>query len=308
MLRTMNVIFGATGKVSGAAAAALRGRGLPVRAVVRDAARATRLAQEGCAVATADLADGRGVEEAMHGAEGVLVICPVSPGSRDVLGDAERTIEILGRAIEAARPRRVVAISDYGAHHPSGTGITVLFHRLEARLGSTPAATTFLRSAEHMQNWARYAGPARAEGILPSLSHPVTRLFPVVSAFDVGVVAAEILAAGDEPSRLTRVLHVEGPRRYAATDVARVLEGIVGRPVIAEPLESGSWMPALMSAGLSESYARLVAELAEAHNAGLIDIEPGGDVRRGPTELAEALPAFLAARVNKRAATTPAPA
>ncbi|QSQ25092.1 NAD(P)H-binding protein [Pyxidicoccus parkwayensis] len=285
----MFVIFGATGRVGGAAAAELRRRGLRVKAVVRDAAQGARLAQLGCELATADLNDSRSVARALEGAEGALVLCPLRP-SEAPRAEALRIIDSLGEAIEASRPRAVVAISDYGAHLPTGTGITLIFHQLEARLREAPTAMTFLRSAEHMHNWKRHVRAARERGVLPSLHHPVTRRFPTVFAPDVGLVAADLLASAEGNAKQARVVHVEGPRRYSAQDIAEVLARHLGRPVVAEELARERWEPTLAPAGLGEEYARLVAELQDAHNAGRIEVEAGaGEVRRGTTELAEAL-------------------
>jgi len=283
------VICGATGKIGGAAARALRSRGLAVKALVRDAERAGALAEIGCTLATADLRDGPAVTEAFRGAGQVLVICPLRASADDVAGDAQQIIAVLGAAIEAARPGGVVAISDYGAHVPQGTGVTMILRRLEERLRGISTPITFLRSAEHMQNWLRQLQAARDHGILPSLHHPVTRSFPTVSAFDVGVVAAEILGAPVAHSLVPRVIHVEGPRRYCADDFAGVFARRLAHPVVARAVPRADWERALAAAGLGSSYANLVIELQEAHNAGLIDIESGGEVRRGTTELASAV-------------------
>jgi hypothetical protein len=54
------------------------------------------------------------------------------------------------------------------------------------------------------------------------------------------------------------------------------------------------WEAILTRGGLSESYARLVTELYEAHNAGRIDAERDvGEIRRGTSELADALRRFV---------------
>ncbi len=283
----MIVLFGATGRVGGAAAAELRRRGVAVRAVTRDVAKGARLAEAGCEIVAADLYDERTLRPVMEGADGVLLVCPPRAGSTDVLADAQRIIDAAASAIAAVKPGAVVAISDYGAQHPSGTGITTLFHRLETCLRQTSVPTTFVRSAEHMQNWMRYAPIARERGILPSMHHPTTKLFPTVSAHDVGLEAANILANGAGASS---VVHVEGPTRYSAIDVAAAFASLMGRPVSAEALPREAWAHALVGAGLGASYARLVVELQEAHNAGRIDDEKGvGELRRGRTTLSEAL-------------------
>lgn len=295
----MIAVLGATGKVGGAAAAELRGRGLPVTAVVRDEERAGPLVRIGCAIATADLDDPPAVARALAGAESVLLVCPPRPAAVDLMADGERLVETLGAAVEAARPRTVVAISDYGAHLPSGTGIALLFHRLEQRLRRTGVSTTLLRSAEHMQNAARYLHTARTHGILPSLHHPRTKLFPAVSALDVGTLAAELLASPRLPEGAVRVLHVEGPRRYSADALAATFAELLGRPVTAEALPRDRWEPALLAGGLGPSYARAVAEMQDAHNEGRIEVEAGGEVRRGTTDLAEVLGALLKRRDDR---------
>jgi NAD(P)H dehydrogenase (quinone) len=287
----MLVIFGATGNIGGAAAQELRRRDRKVRVALRDVAKGKSLAELGCDIVGSDLCDTSSVARAIDGAEGVLVIVPLAPTAQDPLADAVQLIESAARAISAAKPGRVVVISDYGAHVPANTGITMIFHRLEQRFGALPVPMTFLRSAEHMHNWLRYVRSAREHGLLPSLHQPVDRLFPSVDAADVGRVAADLLAAdnGQERRSSPRVVHVEGPRRISAQDVAQALAKLVGRDVMAEAFPRDRWLAALRGGGLGERYAQLIAELQDAHNAGLIDSEAGGEVVHGSTELADAL-------------------
>ena len=270
----MIAVLGATGKIGRATIAKLRKQGVPVRAVVRDPVKAADLAL-GAEIVVADLADTRAVRAAIRGADAVQVIVPTNPRAVNPGGEMMRTIEAVGAALEHTEPDYVVAISDYGAEIPAGTGITLLFRFLEERLRRVPADVTFVRSAEHMQNWVRQVPTALRTGTLATLHHPVTKCFPTVSASDVGLVAADLLL---EPA--TRVVYVEGPRRYTARDVAEAIG------VEVTELPEAEWVPTLTRGGISESYARLVAELYVAHNAGRIDIEDSvTDVRRGPTEL-----------------------
>jgi NAD(P)H dehydrogenase (quinone) len=283
----MFAILGATGKAGGATARALRARGLPVRAIVRDRSRARDLEAIGCAIAVADFRDAAALSEAIEGCEAVQAICPVSPQGEDPAADMRAIVDTIARALGIARPARVLAISDYGAEQSAGTGITLAFHYLEARLRETSAAPIFLRSAEHMQNWARLFKTVAATGILPSFHHPLTKLFPMVSAQDVGVAAADLLMAAGAHAR-PRVVYVEGPRRYDAHDVANALGGAFGRAIVAYNLPRPEWTAALVRGGLSPAYADLVVELYDAHNAGLIEVERGAtDVRRGATDFAD---------------------
>jgi NAD(P)H dehydrogenase (quinone) len=280
-------VLGATGKIGRATIRALRQQHVPVRAVVRDPAKATDLGS-GVEIAVADLADTRAVRAAIDGAETVQVICPTNPRATNASGEMVRMIEAMCAALEHSEPDYIVAISDYGAEVPQGTGITMLFRFLEERLRRVRADVTFVRSAEHMQNWARQVPTALRTGTLATLHHPVTKQFPTVSAFDVGLVAADLLL---EPA--TRVVYVEGPRRYSAQDVAEAIG------VKVTELPQAEWVQTLTRGGISESYAQLVAELFVAHNAGRIEVEDGvTDVRRGTTELRDVLREIADQRVE----------
>jgi uncharacterized protein YbjT (DUF2867 family) len=248
-----------------------------------------KLTQIGCEVFSADLREIKAITRALEGADGALVICPLKTDAADVSGDARSLIDGLAHDIDAARPMQVVAISDYGAHVPSGTGITLIFRYLEEQLSRLPVPMIFLRSAEHMQNARRYLGVVRAKGILPSLHHPLTKIFPTISALDVGLVAAELLSEPKQHSSGKRVIRVEGPRRCSSEELASVLSKLVGKPVGALAWPREQWTSALTSGGLGPSYAQLVTELQDAHNVGLIDVEPGGEVRRGTTDFEAAL-------------------
>jgi len=207
----MFAVLGATGKAGGAAIRALRQNGLAVRAVVRDRAKAHELEALGCEIALADLGDAKALAKAIDGATAVQAICPVCPQGDDPAKTMRAFVDTLRSALIAARPAHVLAISDYGAERSAG--ITLAFHYLEAQLRNTCPALTLLRSAEQMQNWARLFKTAAETGVLPSMHHPLIKQFPMVSAQDVGLVAADLLASPNGP-QTQRIVRIEGPRRY----------------------------------------------------------------------------------------------
>ena len=241
----------------------------------------------------ADLNEAAAIKIAIRGADAVQVICPVQAQAEDAAGAMEKTIDAIASALTEIRPAKVLAISDYGAQVSDGTGITMIFHYLEEQFRRLPSSVTFLRSAEHIQNWARIIKVASETGVLPSLHDPVSKRFPTVSAQDVGGVAAQLLTDGATVSA-PRVVHVEGPRRYDANEVAATLGNILGREVVARELPQSDWIPILTRAGAGPSYARLVVDLYVAHNAGRIDVEPGAtDIRFRTTELRDVFTSLL---------------
>jgi NAD(P)H dehydrogenase (quinone) len=281
-------IFGASGKVGGTAASEIQRRGLQARAVVRDPVKAARLAELGCEIAMADLRDTKALRTALDGANSVLVICPMTPKAPDPLTDPYRTIDTITETIAEVQPRHLVGISDYGAHHSTGTGVALIFHRFEQRLGATGVATTFLRSSEQMQNWARFIRSVTKDRVLPIFHQPRTRPLPLVSAPDVGLIAADILIEPTRESGATRVIHVEGPQRYSPNDLVDTFRDLTGNPIVGREVPRHDWASHLINVGLSEAYAELVAEMYDAHNAGRIEVEPGGEIRRGSTPLMKA--------------------
>jgi NAD(P)H dehydrogenase (quinone) len=288
----MIVIFGASGKVGRATAAALCSSGHAVRAVVRNAEQGSDLARLGCEITIADLLDKTSVANAIRSADAVQILCPVPVAEPHPAETMHRVIDVFVEALRANPPSRVLALSDYGAELESGTGITMLFHAMENHLKTVVENLTLLRAAEHMQNWARVLPVALSTGILPSLHHPLSKRFPTVAAEDVGRLAAELLLDAGYPDA-RRTVSVEGPRRVSALDVARTLSEVSGREITAHELPRDQWTPTLQRAGLSADHATLITDLYDAHNAGRIDVQALGERRFGLTELSEVLTSIL---------------
>jgi NAD(P)H dehydrogenase (quinone) len=177
----MFAILGASGKVGRATIEKLRAQGAPVRAVLRESSNKADLERLGCEIAFADLRDADAIRKAIDGANAVQVICPPNNRAKDAASDMANIIDAITAALMVVRPESVLAISDYGAQVDSGTGVTMAFHYMEARLGTLAGALIFLRSAEHMQNWGRVFKPALETGVLPSFHHPVSKIFPTIS-------------------------------------------------------------------------------------------------------------------------------
>lgn len=300
----MFVIFGAAGNVGRVSAAALRRAGREVRAVVRNGKQGDTLAAIGCEIAIADLLDPTSVARAIEGAYGVQILCPVPHADADSSTTMRRMIDVSADALRANPPHRLLALSDYGAEHPSGTGITTLFHYLETQLAPVGSQLTFLRAAEHMHNWARMLPVALARGVLPSLHHPLSKLFPTVAAHDVGLLAAELLL-DDRPAKMSpRVVSIEGEARVSALDIARTLGELAHRQIAAHEVPRGEWAAMLQGAGLSENHARLITDLYDSHNAGRIDVETEVSERRfGATALVDVLASILARMAETATAT-----
>jgi NAD(P)H dehydrogenase (quinone) len=288
----MFAIIGAAGNVGYATSSALRQAGVPVRAILRDAAKAARLREIGCEIAMADLQDPGSLSQAIGNADAVQIIVPVSPQAKDPAEDLRRSIESVAAALAQARPKRVLAISDYGAHVADDIGMPSIFHDFEARLRRLGGHKQILRSAEHMHNWGRAIPAALASGTLPSFQDPIDMQQPTISAQDLGLISAKLLLRPDSGHDVD-VIHAEGPRRYSASDVATAVSQLSGRTVHAQAVPRSQWNEAF--GRMPGSLAELLMKANEAKNkGGLVDVEPKvGEVIYGSTELIDALRPLL---------------
>lgn len=281
----MYAVLGASGKVGREVVSTLCAAGASVRAIVHERPADGLL---GCDIVHCDISDQVALSRALAGVHGVHVIVPTGRPGQDVPAQMRRCIEAIAQALEQAAPSRVLAVSDYGAHRADGTGLPALFHVMEARLSSLAVDLVLLRSAEHMENWARLIRRVEQTSALESMHHGIGKLFPTVSARDVGRIAAEILL--EHWPRGRRIIHVEGPRRYSAEDVAAAFSSLLGRDISAIALDRRIWEPTLERAGLAASTAREIAVTFDACNAGLVDVDPQhGDLRTGSIPLVDAL-------------------
>jgi NAD(P)H dehydrogenase (quinone) len=65
---------------------------------------------------------------------------------------------------------------------------------------------------------------------------------------------------------------------------------VARRRIVARELPRSDWVAALQRGGVGASYAELVTELFDGHNAGRIDAQhDAGEVRHAPTGLRAAL-------------------
>ncbi|KAF4451656.1 2-succinyl-5-enolpyruvyl-6-hydroxy-3-cyclohexene-1- carboxylate synthase [Fusarium austroafricanum] len=285
----MFAIFGATGKVGYATAAALRQAGMQVRAIVRNESKAGPLREIGCEIVIANLYDPESLTEAFRNADVVQIILPPTMDAADPAEKLREGINNLANALEKTRPRRLLAISDYGAHVENDIGMPTICRGLEERLARIGGHKIFLRSAEHMQGWERVIPAVKESGKLPTFHSSVDKPFPTISAPDLGPIATRLLLRPLDRSGVD-VVHAEGPKRYCAADVANELGGHLGRIIETSVIPREQWKEVFEQA-MKPSLAELLIKANDAQNqGGLVDIEPNSDeVYFGTTTLFDAL-------------------
>lgn len=275
----MFVIMGATGKVGGAALEALKQRGIALRAVARDPARAQGLGVE---IVRGDASETESLVTAFSGAQAAFVMLVPPYQALDVVAASRVMARSISDAVRTARVPHVVALSSLGAHLSEGNGIVQVLHDFEVALAAAAPSLVFLRPGEFMENWAGVLPVAREAGVLPSGKLALDQRHEAVSALDVGLAAADLLL---DPRPGTRIVDLAGPASCSAREAAAVLSRLLGKPVTAVPSSREQSVAALVAAGLGADYAEKLADLDEAINAGRLDFPPGGDLRRGTVTL-----------------------
>ncbi len=283
----MYAVMGITGQVGGAVARTLLSTGHAVRGVVRDPAKAARWTDQGATLATADQADAAALTAAFAGVEGAFVMLPPMFAPTPDFAAARGLIAALRAALADAGVPRVVALSTIGAEHEAGTGILKGLHLLEQSLATLAVPVAFVRAAWFMENTAWDVQRAFDQGELATCLQPLDRPVAMVSTEDVGRVAADALAgqwAG------LRVIEVEGPQRYAPTDLAAALTTLVRRVVRPRAIPPEQWSATFQSQGVPPAAADLRAEMIAAFNSGHVDFTDAGAGRtRGRVALDEAV-------------------
>ncbi len=284
----MYAIMGITGRIGGVIARALLGAKQPVRAIVRDAAKARAWADLGCEIALARIEDAASLAAAFSGAEGVFVLVPPNFDPLPGFPEAQAIGRTLRGALMQANPARVVYLSTVGAQ-ASESNLLTQHAIIEKGIGGLPSPITFLRPAWFMENSSWDVTPARERGVIPSFLQPLDRPVPMVATEDIGGVAAELLR---ESWSGARVVELEGPSRVTPNTIAATFTKLLGGPVRMEVVPRESWEALFKSQGMKNPIPRI--RMLDGFNEGWIDFE-GGErgTRKGTVSLETVLKTLI---------------
>jgi len=266
----MYAITGITGQVGGALAQALLAEGEPVRAVVRDEQKGKVWAARGCEVAVAEMEDATELTAAFRGAEAVFILPPPVFDPTPGYEEARKVINAVVAAVKAAQPGKVVCLSTVGAD-ASRNNLLSQRTLLEEALSRLPLPITFLRAAWFLENAAWDVASARESGVIHSFLMPLEKPFSMVSALDVGRVAARLIR---EPWLGLRVVELEGPSKVSPNDLAAAFARALGRPVRAQIVPRASWEELFRSQGMKNPGPRIA--MLDGFNEGWIAFQDEG--------------------------------
>ena len=265
----MFAITGITGNVGGEVARNLLAAKQPVRGVARDVGKCKTWAQQGCEIVGADISDAVSLASAFKGAEGVFVLVPPNFDPSPDFREARAIAATLRKALDTARPDKVVYLSTIGAQAAQPNLLTQ--HTIIERvLGDSPLPITFLRAAWFMENSSWDVAPATNSGVIPSFLQPLDKPVPMIATADIGRVAAALL---QESWSGHRVVELEGPHRVTPNEIAATFSRLLGHPVKMEVVPRDTWESLFLSQGMKNPTPRI--RMLDGFNEGWIEFASG---------------------------------
>jgi uncharacterized protein YbjT (DUF2867 family) len=281
--------MGVTGQVGGQVANALLAAGQRVRAILRDEAKAGPWIEHGCEIALAAADDANALAAAFDGADGVFLMIPPDYDPAPGFPAVVKVIAAVRRAVEVARPGKLVFLSSVGAQVEEFSLLNNA-RMVESALRELPLPTAFVRPAWFMENASWDVAAARA-GLIPSYLQPLDHPIPMVATADI---AHTIATALQESWQGSRVIELEGPRRYSALDIANGFATALGHGVRTEPVPRDTWENLFRTQGMHHPEPRM--RMLDGFNEGWIDFEHG---ESGSRKASTTLDAVLRQLVNR---------
>jgi len=222
------LIAGGTGILGTRVVRLLTARGLAVRVLTRDPARARHLAGDHVEIVPGDVREPGTLARAVAGAEAVISAIQGFSGPG---GDNPQTVDGEGNAnlIRAARSAdagHFILVSVQGAASDHPMELFRMKYRAEQELRASGLTWTIIRPTASMQTWAELIGE-------PLVKTGKTRIFgrgtnPInfVSADDV---AAFVALAVADPAMRGEVIEVGGPENLTMEQFARAFERETGK-------------------------------------------------------------------------------
>ncbi len=215
----MILLMGVTGKTGGAVASELIGKGVPFRALVRDADKAVALQEAGVELVVGDVGDMDIVIEALDGVEKATLILPNSQEQQDM------EMQFIDLAAEAG-VKHLVKLSSLEATPDATSPIPARHYAIEQHLQASGVDWTMIKPNFFMQNLLGSASAIKTEGkfYLP-MGNGITVM---MDCRDIGAAIAETLVGSGHEGMS---YEISGPEVMTFHDVADEFSAVLEKKV-----------------------------------------------------------------------------
>ncbi len=265
-MSTTILVTGATGTIGSQVVSALgSASGVKVRAAVRKADQAKRLASANVEPVDFDYSNPDAIAKAVAGVDKIFLVTPF-------VSDPVELASTLIDAAKTAGVKHIVKLSAIGCDIEPGIVLGRLHRAIEKKIEASGIAYTFLRPNNFFENFFNYYGPdAQGNIYLPW----GTASCSFMAGADIAAVASVALTA---PGHEGKAYELTGPEAITIADAARAISEVTGRTIryVDVPEEAaksamlGMQMPAWMVDAMMElhaidkaGYASAVSENAE---------------------------------------------
>jgi uncharacterized protein YbjT (DUF2867 family) len=257
------LVTGATGNVGSRVIQQLRRRGVPVRAFVRDAGRASASLGPDVDLAVGDFADPASIRAALDGVDVLFLACANIPPQ----------VGYEGNVIDAAAQagvRRLVKLSALGAEVGSRVAYWDWHAQIERHLHASGVPWVVLRPRFYMSNLLGSVETIRSAGAIFAPAEGVK--LPMIDPLDVAATAAVVLR---DDGHEGRTYELTGPESITFHDVAARLSEVTGQPVRFVPVPDAAALEGLVKAGMpawmAENLVTVFGMLREDSSAQVTD-------------------------------------
>ena len=223
----MILVAGGTGRLGTLVVNRLVIRGLPVRVLTRDRARAAHLAGDQVEVVTGDVRDRASLKPATAGVETVVSAMHGFMGPR---GNSPATVDRDGNAnlIDAmkAAGADLVLVSTVGAAADSPMELFRMKHAAEDHARASGVPTTIIRSTAFLELWIELLQQTAARSGRPLVFGRGDNPINFVSVADV---AALVELAATDPTTRAKTLEIGGPDNVTFNELAEAVQTAGGR-------------------------------------------------------------------------------
>lgn len=284
---TTILVTGATGQLGRLAIDALFARGVAasdVVALVRDADRASDLAERGVTVRTGSYDDPASLDAALVGVDRLLLISGSEVGRR-----AEQHQNVVDAAVRAGVG--LVAYTSIVRADTSPLALADEHRATEEALAASGLPTVLLRNSWYVENYTAQVPVQLEHGAV--LGAAGEGRVSAATRADLAEAAAVVVA---EDGHAGQVYELGGDDAFTLTEYAAELSGQAGTPVAYRDLSVADYAAALVGAGLPEGYAQVLASCDDGLRQGALLVETGDLSRllgRPTTPLARAVAAAV---------------
>lgn len=239
-----------------------------VTVITRNAGKQTEIEQLGATAAVGSLSDVPFLTKALTDADAIFCMVPPGYAEPDQIAYYENTGATLKQAIIASGVKRVVHLSSYGAHLPSGNGIIAGSYRVEQAFNSIAnIQLTHVRPTYFYYNLLAFIPMIKAAGFIGAVYGDTDQL-TLVSPEDIAAAVAEEL---QKSGHIAALRYIASDQR-SCNEIAQILGKAIGMPDLKWLiLPKEDVLDSLKAHGLTEEFSEKLVELGEAIHTGKLN-------------------------------------